>query len=93
MEPNCLISPQRQKLLGLLVKELCEVLPVKVCGQWNASSTIGQLYLETKISVLAFEYQKKISACLYFCSCKYNKSTILFLEFKSKIRPYHNTSG
>ena len=59
MEPNCLISPQRQKLQSLLVKEVCGVLPVKVCGQWNASSTIGQSYSETKISVLALEYQKK----------------------------------
>lgn len=65
MEPNCLISPQRQKFPSLLVKELYDILPVKVCGQWDASCTIGQSYLETKISVLALEYQKKFQlACI-----------------------------
>jgi len=59
MEPNCLISPHRQKLQSLLVKELCDVFPVKVCEQWDTSSTIGQSYSETKIAVLALEYQKK----------------------------------
>jgi len=38
---------------------------VKVCGQWDASFTIGQSYLETKISVLVMEYQKKFQlACI-----------------------------
>jgi len=69
MEPSCLISPHWQKLQSLLVKELCDVLPVKVCGQWDTSSTIGQMYSETKISVLASEYQKKISAYMYFLGC------------------------
>jgi hypothetical protein len=62
---TCLISPHRQKIQSLLVRELCDVLPVKVCGQWDASSTTGQSYWETKISILALEYQKKIQlACI-----------------------------
>jgi hypothetical protein len=65
MEPNCPISPHGQKLQSLLVRELCDVLPVKVCGQWDASSTTGQSYLETNISLLALEYQKKFElACI-----------------------------
>jgi hypothetical protein len=66
MEHNCLINPQRQKLQRLLVRELCDVLPMKVCVQWDAFCTIGPSHSETKISVLALDYHKTFQlACVF----------------------------